>query len=72
MIKLYKKNGFYGIEQDGNDNVPFIYKNKIDAIDEWKYFEIINITENFLNKKRTINEIIKIENELLLSDESDS
>ena len=70
MIKLYQKEGFYGIDQDGDLNVPFIYENKVDAIDEWKYFEIINITENFLSKRRTIDEIINIENELLLTDES--
>ena len=61
MLKLFKKNELYGIEENGNDNVPFVYKNKEDAIDEWKYFEIINRSENFLQKKRTINEIIEIE-----------
>lgn len=61
MLKLFKKNGLYGIEENGNDNVPFVYENKEDAIDEWKYFEIINISENFLPKKRTIKEIIEIE-----------
>jgi len=65
MIKLYTKNGLYGIEENGNDNVPFVYEKKEDAIDEWKYFEIINITENFLQKKRAIDEIINIEIELL-------
>ena len=64
MLKLFKKNGLYGIEENGNDNVPFVYKNKEGAIDEWKYFEIINRSENFLQKKRTINEIIDIEIEL--------
>ena len=61
MLKLFKKNELYGIEENGNDNVPFVYENKEDAIDEWKYFEIINISENFLPKKRTIKEIIEIE-----------
>lgn len=61
MIKLFKKNGLYGIEEDGNDIVPFVYENKEGAIDEWKYFEIINISENFLPKKRSIDEIIDIE-----------
>ena len=64
MLKLFKKNGLYGIDENGNDNVPFVYKNKEYAIDEWKYFEIINRSENFLPKKRTINEIIDIEIEL--------
>ncbi len=61
MIKLFKKNGLYGIEEDGKDSVPFVYENKEDAIDEWKYLEIINISENFLPKKRSIDEIIDIE-----------
>ena len=61
MLKLFKKNELYGIEENGNDNVPFVYENKEDAIAEWKYFEIINISENFLPKKRTIKEIIEIE-----------
>ena len=64
MIKLFKKNGLYGIQENGNDIVPFVYENKEGAIDEWKYFEIINISENFLLKKRSINEIIDIEIEL--------
>ena len=64
MIKLFKKNGLYGIQENGNDIVPFVYENKAGAIDEWKYFEIINISENFLPKKRSINEIIDIEIEL--------
>ena len=64
ILKLFKKNGLYGIEENGNDNVPFVYENKEDAIDEWKYFEIINRSENFLPKKRSINEIIDIEIEL--------
>ena len=64
MIKLFKKNGLYGIQENGNDIVPFVYENKEGAIDEWKYFEIINISENFLPKKRSINEIIDIEIEL--------
>ena len=41
MIKLFKKNGLYGIQENGNDIVPFVYENKEGAIDEWKYFEII-------------------------------
>lgn len=61
MIKLFKKNGLYGIEEDGNDSVPFVYENKECAIDEWKYFEIINISEKILPKKRSIDEIIDIE-----------
>ena len=64
MIKVFKKNGLYGIQENGNDIVPFVYENKEGAIDEWKYFEIINISENFLLKKRSINEIIDIEIEL--------
>ena len=64
MIKLFKKNGLYGIQENGNDIVTFVYENKEGAIDEWKYFEIINISENFLPKKRSINEIIDIEIEL--------
>ena len=52
MLKLFKKNGLYGIEENGDDNVPFVYENKEDAIDEWKYFEIINFfgtwTENLI------------------------
>ena len=64
MLKLFKKNGLYGIEENGDDNVPFVYENKEDAIDEWKYFEIINMSENFLPNKKTINEIIDIEIEL--------
>ena len=64
MIKLFKKNGLYGIQENGNDIVPFVYENKEGAIDEWKYFEIINISENFLLKKRSINEIIDIEIQL--------
>ena len=64
MIKIFKKNGLYGIQENGNDIVPFVYENKEGAIDEWKYFEIINISENFLPKKRSINEIIDIEIQL--------
>ena len=64
MIKLFKKNGLYGIQENGNDIVPIVYENKEGAIDEWKYFEIINISENFLPKKRSINQIIDIEIEL--------
>jgi len=39
-------------------------KKKEDAINEWKYFEVLNITENFLCKKRTMDEINKIVKEL--------
>lgn len=61
MIKLFKKNGLYGIEEDGNDSVPFVHENKECAIDEWKCFEIINISKKILPKKRSIDEIIDIE-----------
>lgn len=64
MLKLFKKNGLYGIEEDGNDNVPFVYQNKEDAIYEWKHLEIINRSENFIPKKRSLKEIIEIEIEL--------
>ena len=33
MLKLFKKDGLYGIEENGNDNVPFGYENKEDAFD---------------------------------------
>jgi len=28
MLKIYKKEGLYGITDNGNDNVPFIYEKK--------------------------------------------
>ncbi len=71
MLKLFKKNGLYGIEENGNENVPFVYEDKEGAIDEWKYFEIINISENFLPRKRSIEQIIDIEIELKNKNEYD-
>ena len=69
MLKLFKKNGLYGIEEDGNCKVPFVYQNKEDAIYEWKHFQIINSSEKFIPKKKNIKEIIEIEIELTTKNE---
>lgn len=64
-VELYLENGFYGIKEKGVLVVPLSYKEPIGAIEEWEYFEKLNIEKQFLTHKRTIDEISEIKNILL-------
>lgn len=65
MIKVIEKDKCFGIIEDGKELVPFVHYTKESAIDEWVYFEKLNITEGqFLNHIRTVEEIDTIASEL--------
>lgn len=61
MVKVIEKEKCFGILENGVEVVPFVHYNKKSAIDEWAYFEKLNITERqFLDHIRTEEEINKI------------
>lgn len=65
MIKVEEKDKCFGIIENGKEVVPFVHYSKESAIDEWVYFEKLNITERqFLNHIRTEEEIDRIAAEL--------
>ena len=65
MIKVIEKDKCFGVIEDGKELVPFVHYTKESAIDEWVYFEKLNITEGqFLNHIRTVEEIDTIASEL--------
>jgi hypothetical protein len=60
-IEIYFENGVYGVKEKGILVVPLVYEDAIGAIDEWEYFERINIDEGqFLDHKRTHKEVTMI------------
>jgi len=65
MVKLVEKGGCFGIIDNDIESVPFVHYSKEIAIEEWVYFEKLNITERqFLDHVRTQDEIDNIEAEL--------
>jgi hypothetical protein len=64
MIKIFKKENLWGIEENGIICIPFCHIYKIDAIMEWEYWETLNNKKQFLNHKLTIEEIAKKVEEL--------
>lgn len=65
MIKIVKKDKGFGIMEGRKEVVPFVHYSKESAIEEWIYFEKLNITEKqFLNRVRTIEEINSIASDL--------
>lgn len=67
MIIVVKLGGYFGIMENGEEVVPFIHNSKESAIEEWVYFEKLNLLEmRFLDHVRTIEEIEKISCELNL------
>jgi hypothetical protein len=68
MIKVVERSRCFGIVEDGREVVPFVHYSKESAIEEWVYFEKLNITERqFIDRIRTIEEIDKIAHELMRS-----
>ena len=57
MLKIYKREGLWGIEHNNNICIPFCYPDKTWAILEWEHWEILNSKKQFLNHKLTLNEI---------------
>tara|TARA_R110001599_G_C12142620_1_gene650754 strand:+ start:884 stop:1120 length:237 start_codon:yes stop_codon:yes gene_type:complete len=68
-MKLFKKNGLWGVKDEQNEFVPPNYKDPKDAIYEWKWFEIDNLNNEphrkYLPLNRTLDEINQIETDLL-------
>lgn len=65
MIKVVEKDKCFGILEDGKEVVPFVHYSKESAIEEWTYFEKLNVTERqFLYHTRTLDEIDRISSEL--------
>lgn len=61
MITVEKRGNYFGIIENGEEVVPFIHNSKESAIEEWVYFEKLNLFEmRFLDHVRTIEEIEKI------------
>jgi len=68
MVKVVENNGCFGIIDNDIESVPFVHYSKESAIEEWVYFEKLNITEEqFLDHVRTQEEIDNIETELGLA-----
>jgi len=60
MIKVIEKDKCFGIIENGKEVVPFLHPTKENAIEEWVYFQKSNVKRQFLNYKRTIEEIDEI------------
>lgn len=59
-IYIVGKNNFFGIKEDDKIVVPIQHLTVSEAVDEWEYFEKLNIKEYFMPRIRTIDEIEKI------------
>jgi hypothetical protein len=65
MVRVEEKDKCFGIIEDGKEVVPFVHYSRESAIEEWVYFEKLNLTERqFLDHIRTIDEIDRIASEL--------
>lgn len=65
MVEVYFEKGNYGIKENGLLVVPLVYYDAVSAIEEWEYFERLNSDKSqFLNHKRTHEEISEIVNQL--------
>jgi hypothetical protein len=59
-VEVVCRNGKYGVIDDDIEAVPCNWKNMVDAISEWEYFEKLNTNEEY-PERRFLNHISSIE-----------
>lgn len=68
MVKWIKDQDYeyvlYGIKVDGKEAVHAMHLKKEDAIEEWEYYERLNIDRKFMEPVRTLDEILKMKEEI--------
>lgn len=64
-ISINKVDDLWGITENSDVLVPHVWESKIEAIAEWKYFEVLNLSQPFLKRQKSLYEIEKIEQQLL-------
>jgi len=64
-MMIFKENGLFGIKNIDRFFVPPVYENPLEAISEWKYFEVENTKKKFLPWMRTIEEIEFLEKKMM-------
>ena len=62
---IFEENGLFGIKNNNGVFVPPVYEKTLEAISEWKYFEVENTKKKFLPWMRTIEEIDFLEKKMM-------